>query len=419
MISSEPVAQFNAPAMDIDRRHLRVVLYSSGVVGLGHMRRSLLVAEAMSKSPLQPVILMLADARQAGSFAMPVSMDCITLPALMKKPDGSYLPRYLSVPTSSVMQMRSEMLLSIITSYQPDLLVVDNVPRGVLGELEGVLAKLRESSNTRVVLGMRDVLDDPCAVKREWTKLNNQSFITHNYDEVWVYGDRLLNDVVSEYDFSDDLAAKIRYTGYLDQCERLHGGEDDELSELHSLDICPGEYNLCLVGGGQDGAGVAHAFASAKMPTGQKGLIVAGPFMPDDARTDLHRIAAENLNMRVLDFANEPTLLLKHARNVVSMGGYNTTMEVLSFEKRALLIPRVKPRSEQMVRAERLRDMGLVSLLHPSCLTPEAISAWLHASDSKKPRSRSVLDMGGVPRVAQFLQTPLPRAASRCTLSIV
>ncbi len=419
MLASEPVASANKAATNHDRRHLRVVLYSSGVVGLGHMRRSLLVAEAMSKSPLQPVILMLADARQAGSFAMPTSMDCITLPALMKHPDGTFLPRYLSLSTASVIHMRSQMLLSIISSYRPDILVVDNVPRGVLGELQSVLANLRESSDTRVVLGMRDVLDDPDAVKREWAKLNNQSFIVHNYDEVWVYGDRTLNDVVSEYDFCADLAAKIRYTGYLDQCERLHGDDEIERAELHSLGLSPGCYNLCLVGGGQDGASVAHAFAAASMPTGQQGLVVAGPFMPDSQRLELHKIAARNRGMKVLDFANEPTILLKHARSVVAMGGYNTTMEVLSFEKRALLIPRVMPRSEQMVRAERLRDMGLVSVLHPASLTSGAITAWLNGPMANRQRSRHVLDMGGVPRIAQFLQTPLPRSASHCAFSLI
>ncbi len=419
MIVSNSVAPGITSAQNSDRRHLRVALYSSGVVGLGHMRRSLLIAEAMSKSPLEPVILMLADARQAGSFAMPASMDCITLPAIMKNPDGSFLPRYLSVTTASVLQIRSQMLLSVVEAFQPDILVVDNVPHGVLGELEVVLAHLRAVGNTRVVLGMRDVLDDAESVKIEWAKLDNQSFIVNNYDEVWVYGDRMLNDVVHEYEFCDELAAKIRYTGYLDQSARIHCTPDDEMVDLNAHELCPGNYNLCLVGGGQDGAALAHAFAGASMPRGQLGLVVAGPFMPEPHRVRLHQIAAGNRAIRVMDFAKEPTILLKHARSVVAMGGYNTTMEVLSFKKRALLVPRVKPRSEQMVRAERLRDMGLVSVLHPDRASSSAITSWLNSPNTAKQHSRPALDMGGVPRVADFLANPLPRTLASRSLSLI
>src|SRR3712207_9415316 len=65
----------------------------------------------------------------------------------------------------------------------------------------------------------------------------------------------------------------------------------------------------------------------------------------------------------VLEFVPEPALLLARADFVVAMGGYNTVCEALSFEKRALIVPRVTPRREQMVRAERLRDRGLIDVL--------------------------------------------------------
>ena len=45
------------------------------------------------------------------------------------------------------------------------------------------------------------------------------------------------------------------------------------------------------------------------------------------------------------------------------MGGYNTFCEVLSFDKRALIVPRTKPRLEQFIRAERAQELGLVRML--------------------------------------------------------
>ena len=48
------------------------------------------------------------------------------------------------------------------------------------------------------------------------------------------------------------------------------------------------------------------------------------------------------------------------AVGVVAMGGYNTFCEILSFDKRALLIPRTKPRLEQFIRTSRAEELGLV-----------------------------------------------------------
>jgi predicted glycosyltransferase len=50
---------------------------------------------------------------------------------------------------------------------------------------------------------------------------------------------------------------------------------------------------------------------------------------------------------------------------------------VLSAEKRALIVPRVAPRTEQLIRAERLQQLGLVDMLHPSRLSPDSLGEWL------------------------------------------
>jgi predicted glycosyltransferase len=56
-------------------------------------------------------------------------------------------------------------------------------------------------------------------------------------------------------------------------------------------------------------------------------------------------------------------LLMARAAGVVAMGGYNTFCEILSFDKRAILIPRVAPRREQLLRAARAAGLGLVRML--------------------------------------------------------
>jgi len=79
-----------------------------------------------------------------------------------------------------------------------------------------------------------------------------------------------------------------------------------------------------------------------------------------------------------VDYLEEPTLLLERSSRVIAMGGYNTTCEILSFQKPALLVPRIAPRQEQWIRAERLQQRSLVDVLHPDHLSPEALTEWLH-----------------------------------------
>ena len=74
---------------------LRIAIYASATSGLGHLRRALRIAAALRTSALEPSILLLAGAREAGAFSMPAGVDCLTLPSLRKEADGHYKPRHI------------------------------------------------------------------------------------------------------------------------------------------------------------------------------------------------------------------------------------------------------------------------------------------------------------------------------------
>lgn len=209
----------------------------------------------------------------------------------------------------------------------------------------------------RCVLGLRDVLDDPAAVRRDWQRADNETAIRRYYDAVWIYGDPQVYDLRREYDFSPEVVAKMLPLGYFNQCDRLQYLGQSWQETLKAWDL-PARFVLGAVGGGQDGETLAIAFAQIPFTAENPGVLLTGPFMPESVRQTLGAIAQHNPHLTILPSCPEPTILMAAAERVIAMGGYNTTCEILSFQKPALIIPRIKPRQEQWLRATRLKKIG-------------------------------------------------------------
>jgi predicted glycosyltransferase len=389
------------------RKH-RIAMYSPGVVGLGHLRRQLLIAQTLAKASPDPAILLIAETRQAGAFSIAQGLDCLILPALRKNSDGGFQPRSLGVGIDDLVALRTRTIHAALEAFNPDVFIGDKLPRGALGELDAALGLLRER-RTRYVLGLRDILDEPDVVARDWNRSGDLQAMRDHVDAIWVYGDPTVYDAVREYRLPADLAARARYVGYLDQRRRLEFA-DAARDPFSALQLPPGRLALCLLGGGQDGALLAEAFAAAPFPADTNGVIVTGPFMEEEVKRRLRRAAARTPRLRVLELVHEPAVLVERADRIVAMSGYNTTCEILSFEKPALLVPRIRPRREQWIRAERLRAKGLVDVLHPDELTPAAIGRWLDRDLPPPPPAREVIDFRGLDRLPRLLDEVMAAA---------
>ena len=399
-------------------RRLRIALYSHDTVGLGHFRRNLMIARALSQLTPRPSILMISGAAESSHFPRPRGVDYLTLPALTKNQPGSYGSRSLGVSSSHILEIRSRTIHAALACFDPDVLIVDNVPRGAARELDSALTHLRSHSDTFCILGLRDVLDEPAVVRREWEGLENEAAIRDFFDAVWVYGDPGVCDLASEYSFSESIARKIRYVGYFDRQDAvgLPGGDDPDHAAAAA--VPPHPYALCMVGGGEDGGRLADAFSRVHFTPKLRGVILTGPFMPAATRAAIERRAARNPLLRVVDFVTDPTELIRGAERVITMGGYNSVSEVLSFDRTALIVPRVKPRREQWIRATRFAKLGLVDVCDPAELTPEALGRWLTRDRERGASSRERINMDGLarlPHIFEELCLPAHRTAEGTT----
>jgi predicted glycosyltransferase len=129
-----------------------------------------------------------------------------------------------------------------------------------------------------------------------------------------------------------------------------------------------GDYILVTTGGGGDGADLVEDVLSAyehDESLTHKALIVLGPYMPGEQRAALMLRGRKIKHIKMIEFDTRMEELIASSKAVVSMGGYNTYCEILSFDRPALIVPRTTPREEQLIRAKRAAELGMIQMLMP------------------------------------------------------
>ncbi len=347
----------------------RVMLYSHDTFGLGHLRRSRALASALTAGDDKASAIILTGSPVAGRFTFPERVDHIRLPGVTKLPDGSYVSQTLGLDIDDTTSLRAGLIQTAIEQYEPDLLIVDKEPTGFRGELLPTLEWLRLRGRTRTVLGLRDVLDEPEVLAREWARKGAVQAADHLYDEVWVYGVRDVYDPTTGLPLSEEIRARMYWTGYLRR----------ELTDASDVPDTP--YILITPGGGGDGAAMVSLVLAAyeqDPDLSPNAVLVYGPFLSGDVRDAFDaRVAALGGRVTAVGFDSRIEALFAGAEGVVCMGGYNTFCEVLSFDKRAVIVPRTVPRLEQWIRASRAEELGLVRMLEETRdgMTPQSMIA--------------------------------------------
>jgi predicted glycosyltransferase len=108
------------------------------------------------------------------------------------------------------------------------------------------------------------------------------------------------------------------------------------------------------------------------------------------------------------------------------MGGYNTFCEILSLDKRALIVPRTAPRAEQFIRATRAEELGLAAKLMPGDTTDprqmvEALRALPYRRRPSKVHIPGLLDGLSVINslVDQYLDDKIPAGMRQPRFTVV
>ena len=396
----------------------RVLLYSHDTFGLGHLRRCRAIAHALVERNKDVSVLILSGSPIIGSFDFRARVDFVRIPGVIKLRNGDYTSLKLHIDIEDTLDLRASIIQHTAETFDPDLFIVDKEPLGLRGEVEETLWMLKARGVPRV-LGLRDVMDDPDLLGPEWERKNALPALAELYDDIWVYGLPQICEPLAGLEIPASVTRKMSYTGYLERKVARDYAGPPPTAKIDA------PYILVTPGGGGDGDQMVDSVIAAyerdrALP--HPALIVFGPFMHSDRQSEFVARADQLPDVECLTFDAHMESLMDRAVGVVAMGGYNTFCEILSFDKPALIVPRSEPRREQLIRASRAAELGLVAMLrNAEAADPSRMATALrHLPQQAKPSSRVVPGlMDGLDNVDRLARRLIDRPRRPMSLEVV
>lgn len=392
----------------------RVLIYSHDTFGLGHLRRCRTLAHALVERHKDMSVLILSGSPIIGSFDFRSRVDFVRIPGVIKLRDGQYTSLNLPMDIEETLKIRAEIIQHTARVFDPDIFLVDKEPLGLRGEALETM-KMLKARGARIVLGLRDVMDEPSLLAPEWERKNVMPALKALFDQIWVYGLPQFCDPLEGIALPERVRRKVVYTGYLPRFST-------EPPPEHQLpEITQRPFLLVTPGGGGDGEGliewVLRAYESSEILP-YPALLVLGPFMQRERRAEFLARVARLPRVEAITFDTHMEHLVQNAVGVIAMGGYNTFCEILTLDKRAVIVPRKRPRMEQYIRAHRAQELGLVRMLEDNGEYDPAVMAAAIRNLPRQPLPSEVVIPGlleGLDNVDRLVQPWLRPAKTPAT----
>jgi predicted glycosyltransferase len=354
---------------------MTVVLYCQHVLGLGHFMRSLAIARALS-----PHRVVFVTGGRAVDLPLPGNVVLEPLEALAMDENFQELRTVAGGDLAEVKARRAARLMAVLERERPDIFLVELYPFGRRAfefELLPALEAARQGhfGKTRTVCSLRDILvekADPAKYQARVIQRLNTFF-----DALLVHSDPGFFPLEETFPAVSAITVPLVYTGFV--AERPAPGAGDHLRR--ELGLGPADKLIVASAGGGNVGGellfaAVQAFALLPPDFQGKMRIFSGPFLDDQAYERLvvdayvrPEIAVERFSPDFLDFLSAADVSL-------SLGGYNTVMNILAANVPALVWPFAQNR-EQAMRAERLASAGAITRLGAKDLQPERMAGLL------------------------------------------
>jgi predicted glycosyltransferase len=368
----------------------RVLFHVQHLLGIGHLQRSLLIAEALAARGIDVTVV---------SGGPPVPELCrnritlVQLPEIRARDATFALVDRLGEPVADVLRMRRrDQLLGVFDTARPDAVVIEGFPfarRAFRFELDPLIAAARAAS-VPVICSVRDiptVRADPARLQAIVAR------VRADFAAVLVHGDAAFIPFDAAFPAASQIADRLHYTGYVAAPSAAQSGADTPAGEV-----------LVSAGGGAAGRALLTAAIAARRQgclAGRDWRILAGTNHSDGELAALRRNAPAGVAIE--GFRRDFAALLARCHVSVSQAGYNTVLDILAARARAVLVPFSAEReTEQLIRAEHLAAAGAAVVVREADLTPEALAVAIARAAAAEPASISI-DTDGAARAAALI----------------
>lgn len=349
---------------------MKVIIYTHDTFGLGNIRRMLSIAEYLNRSVENMSLLLISGSPMLHSFRLSEGIDYVKLPTIARSIQGDYQSKFLGLNITDAVKMRSNLILSSVRDFKPDIILVDKKPLGLKKEWESVLQFLQQTNQLpRMFLVLRDILDNADITHTYWQNKGYFEAIDLYYERVLIVGCKTVYDASQKYRFPLSCQKKVHYCGYLKSDQR-HLKSTQWVRK--KLGIQQEKIILATSGGGADGEFILNNFLAFwqnhTLGRNVHAVVVYGPELTESAQRTLIERSKSCKQITLLEFTPHLLSFMKAADVVVCMAGYNTLCEALSLKKRIVCIPRIQPVEEQLIRAKRFSELQLLQFIHPDDL---------------------------------------------------
>jgi predicted glycosyltransferase len=345
-------------------RRPSLLFYCQHSLGLGHAVRSFALAEGLSD---RFRVVLACGGELPDGLSPPTEVDLLELPALRAARNGE-LVSGASSRVEDIRKTRRDLLLHAFRSLKPAVVAVELFPFGRRRFADELVPLLEEALTAAprplIVSSVRDIL-----VGRGPDQSAHDSLacvLANRYlDAVLVHSDPRFARFDESFEPAIPLYAPLRHTGFV---ARDTGPEVPLRAEPRVI---------VSAGGGLVGAPLLRAAVEARdlLPADLCLEIVAGPFLPENAWSELQEVAATRPGIDLHRFVPDLGQRLRTARASVSQCGYNTALDVIRARVPALVVPFAEGREdEQARRATRLAEAGALRMLEAEALSPETLA---------------------------------------------
>ena len=371
------------------------MFYCQHILGMGHLIRSVEIVRGLIPD-FQ--ICFINGGQIIPEFEFPTEIEVINIPAVKTDSEFNELrPVDDSLTMAEVETVRTKMLLDTCDRFQPDILIIELFPFGrrrFSFELIPLLEKAK-AMGTKIVSSVRDIVVTKQNQQRHEEKVCR--LINKYFDLLLIHGDPNFVKLNLSFSRIDDLNCPVHYTGYVVQ----------PVPKTHQI-ILDKPTILVSVGGGRFGHDLLECVARTapilrdKIPHHIQ--VFTGAFSPDEVLIKLQDLTKDSDNITCDRYTTNLLDYMLQADLSIGMGGYNTTMNILSTGVRAMMMAfQGNNDKEQLTRLGKLDKIGRVRMIQPQDLDPEQFAQNVVNYLQYQPAKLEV-DLQGATNTAYYLK---------------